>query len=148
MSRMINLAQQARAVHAIPPFSMKGARAANIFLLIGVSAAAPTALLIEACTNAAGDNAEAIAYHLYSEETASGDTFGEKEEITAAGKTLSANNNIMYMAWVDSSWLPDGKPWLRIRVTNGTNSVIAAAIAILLGVDNVGDPSLGATLIA
>jgi hypothetical protein len=148
--RFINLPQQAHIVNLLPPvnitgggtsdvFSMKNHRAANIIMQIGVSAAAPTALIVEACTDATGAGAEAIPYHLYSEETDAGDTFAAREEITAAGKTLSANNNIMYCAWVDSSWLPDGKPYLRVRATNGTNSVIASMIAILLGARDVGE---------
>lgn len=142
--RGINLFETAHFVNAIPPvngtggvtgdvFSMKNWAWANILLKMGVSAAAATKILVEACTNAAGDDAEAIAYDLYAEETDAGDTFGERQSVDAAGYTPSANNNIMYGIFVDAARLPDDKPYCRVRVTNGTNSLLVDATVILTG---------------
>lgn len=142
--RGINIFEQAHLVNAIPPINgtggkstdvwhMKYHRWANIILQIGVSAAAATKILVFGCTDAAGTNPTAIPFTLYKEETALGDTLSAKEAVTAAGYTPSANDNIMYGILVDASELPDDKPYMYVQVTNGTNSVILSAVAILTG---------------
>ena len=139
-----NLFEQAHFVNLLPAvdlsggkltdvFHMKFHRWANIFIGIGVSAAAFTKIIVEACTDATGAGNEAIPYTLYKEETAAGDSFSAKEDVTAAGYTPSANNDIMYGIFVDSAQLPDDKPYVRVSLTNGANSVIASAVAILTG---------------
>lgn len=144
MSRGLVIAEEGHVVNLIPAinitggktgdvFSMAKFRRASIIISVGVSAAAFTKIIVNACSNAAGDNAEAIPYSLYSEETAAGDTLGAREAVLAAGKTPSANDGIMYVIELDAMQLPDGKPWVQLSLTNGTNSVIASAIAILSG---------------
>lgn len=147
--RGINLAEQAHIVNVLPAinitggrsgdvFSMANYRRANIIVSMGVSASAATKILVNACSNFAGDNAEAIPFRLYSEETSGGDTLSAKENVTAEGKTPSANDNIMYVIDLDASELPDDKPYVQLEITNGTNSVIASAIAVLTGAGYVG----------
>lgn len=142
--RGINLFESAHFVNAIPPingtggvtgveFSMKNWAWANILLKVGVSAAAATKILVEACTDASGAGAVAIPFSCYSCETDGSDVFGAREAVTAAGKTPSANNNIMYGLFVDAAELPDDKPYVRVRLTNGTNSFLVDATAILTG---------------
>lgn len=142
--RGINLFEQAHAVNVLPPvdvtggkvgdiFNMKNHAWANIFLLVGVSAAAFTKIIVEACSAADGSGNEAIPFTLYKEETSAGDTFSLKESVLAAGYTPSANDNIMYGIFLDAAELPDDKPYVKVSVTNGSNSVIAACLAILTG---------------
>lgn len=142
--RGFNLFEQAHFVNALPPvdgtggktsdvFHMKFHRWANILVAIGVSAAAPTKILVDACSDATGANPEAIPFSIYKEETADGDTFSVREEVDAAGYTPSANNGIMYGIFLDSAALPDDKPYVRVRATNGTNSVLMSILAILTG---------------
>lgn len=149
--RGINLFEQAHYVNLLPPvdgtggktsdvFHMKNHAFANILMQIGVSAAAATKIFVDACSNAAGDNSEAIPFDLYAEETAEGDTFAARQSVTAAGYTPSANNSIMYGIFVDAARLPDDKPYVRIRLTNGTNSFLVSAVAILTGPRYTGAP--------
>lgn len=144
--RGLNLFEEAHIVHALPAVSLSGgkltdvwtmnnARAVNILFSVGVSAAAFTKILVYACDNFAGDNPVAIPFNLYKEETALGDTLAAKEVVTAAGYTPSANDNIFYGIYVDAQALASlDKPCMYVQATNGTNSVIAAVIAILTGV--------------
>lgn len=142
--RGINLPEQAHYVNVLPPvditggkvgaeFHMKNHSKANIMVQIGVSAAAPTAILVKECSNAAGDNAVAIGFDYYAEETADGDTLSAKQTATASGITPSANNGIMYIIVIDASQLSATKPWIQVSFTNGTNSVIASISAVLTG---------------
>jgi hypothetical protein len=116
-------------------FSMKNHGHASILLQVGVSAAAFTKILVNACTDASGSNPTAIPFALYAQETAgaSHDVLGTRQQVTSAGYTPSANDGIFYAIEIDASELPDGSPYIQLQVTNGTNSVIASAVAILTG---------------
>lgn len=138
------LAEEAHLVNVIPPvdvtggatgdrFSMAKYQHASIIVQIGVSAAAFTKIILRECNAASGGTATDIPFTLYSCETAAGDVFGAKESIAATGKTPSANNNIMYLIELDAAELSDGYQWVELALTNGSNSVIASAIAILSG---------------
>lgn len=144
MSRGLNLFEEAHIVHALPAingtggkstdvWNMKIGRSVNILFSIGVSAAAFTKLLVYACDDAAGSNPQALPFSLYAEETALGDTLGPRQAVTAAGYTPVATDNIFYGIFVDAAELPDDKPWMYVQATNGTNSVIMAAFAIITG---------------
>ena len=58
---------------------------------------------------------------------------GARTAVAAAGLTPSANDGIFYVIELDASELSDGKPYVQVELTNGTNSVIAAVVAILSG---------------
>ena len=137
-------AQEGHFVNALPPvdissgklsdvWSMAKHQHCTILILVGASAAAFTKIILQACDDFVPTNTTDIPFTLFSEETAAGDTLGAKEAVAAAGKTPSANDNIMYAIEVDASELPDGKPNLRVSLTNGVNSVIASVLAILSG---------------
>lgn len=114
-------------------FSMKNYKHASILVLIGVSAAAFTKILLNACTDAAGDNPTALPFEIYTQETAAGDVLSARTDVAAAGYTPSANDGIFYVIEIDASELPQGSPYLQVQLTNGVNSVIAACVAILSG---------------
>jgi hypothetical protein len=71
---------------------------------------------------------------------------GAATAVAAAGTTPSANDNIMYVIEVDAAEMGDGYTTLELSLTNGVNSVIASAIAILSGSRYAGDQN--ATAIA
>lgn len=106
---------------------------ASILVALGVSAAAPTAILLEACTDATGTGATAIGFDFFPCETAGGDVLGAKVTATAAGITPSANDGIFYQIEIDSSVLPAGFSYLRVHITNGSNSALAGVFAVLSG---------------
>lgn len=113
-------------------FSMKSFDHASIIIAIGVSAAAPTAILISQCTNASGAGATAIGFNYYACATAGGDVLGSVNVATAAGITsISANDGIFYTIELDSTVLADGFPYVQVSITDSGNTTIAAIIAIL-----------------
>lgn len=142
--RGINLAEHGHFVNILPPvditggvtgdvFHMKRHSHATIAVLVGVSAAAFTKIILNACSDAAGNNPEAIPFAVHKEETSAGDTLGDREAVLAAGLTPSANDNIMYVIELDAAELPTDKPYVELQLTNGANSVIASAVGILTG---------------
>ena len=154
----INIAEQGHIVNILPPvditggadsdvFSMENYAHATIVLQVGVSAAAWTATILQACDDFTPSATVDIAFRQYEEETAAGDTLSAAIAKAATGEAApSANNGIFYVMEIDASELPAGYPNLRLHITNGTNSVIASAIAILSGARYAGDQS--ATAIA
>ena len=101
---------------------------------VGVSAAAFTKIIVKEADAASAGNANAIAYAVYKEETAAGDTLGARTAVASAGVTPSANDTIMYVIELDASELTDGFEWVEVSLTNASaNSVIASIVAILSG---------------
>lgn len=149
----INIAEQCHVVNVLPPidisggkdgdrFSMENYGHATIIIQVGVSAAAWTAVTVKECNAASGGTANAIGFSYYAETTDSGDTLGARTTVAATGITSpSANNNIMYVIEIDASQLTDGYQWIELNLTNGSNSVIASAVAILSGSRYANDQS-------
>ncbi len=145
------LSETSHFVNILPPvditggkkcqaFSMKNHGHASIFIPVGVSAAAFTAIVLQYGTATAAIGSDvagntAMAFSIYVQETAgaSHDVLGARTAVAAAGYTPSANDGIMYVIELDARELPDGNPYVQVVLTNGTNSVIAAAFAILSG---------------
>jgi hypothetical protein len=155
--RGINLAERGHIVNILPAkdvtggatgdvFSMAKWSHATIILTIGVSAAAFTKIFLTCGTDYTPANAEDLPFRLYSEETALGDTLAAAELVALAGKTPSANDSIMYVIELDHTELPETKHFVQLRLTNGVNSVIAAAVAILTGGRYIQDQSATAII--
>lgn len=139
-----NIAEMGHVVNILPPiditggttgdvFSMENYGHATIIVQVGVSAAAFTKILVNECTALDGTGATAIAFNYYAEETAAGDTLSTRTAATTAGVTPSANDTIFYIIELDASELSDGSNFVQLQLTNGTNSVIASAVAVLSG---------------
>ena len=140
----ITLAEAGHFINIVPPiditggvtgdiFTMKNYAHATIVIQIGVSAAAFTKITVNECTDFAGSGATAIPFSIYKEETAAGDTLGARTAVLAAGLTPSPDDTIMYVIELDASELSDGSEFVQLSLTNGVNSVIASALAILTG---------------
>jgi hypothetical protein len=122
-------------------FSMKNYQHATIIISLGVSAAAITAFLLKAGSATAAIGADmagavAIPFKLYKQETAgaNNDVLDAGTELDINGNTApTANDNAFYVIELDAQELPDGKPYVQLVVTNGSNSAIASAVAILSG---------------
>lgn len=116
-------------------FSMKKYQHATILLLIGVAAAAFTKILVNQCTSAGGAGATAIPFSIYKQETAGvgNDVLGARTAVAAAGYTPANASGIFYVIEIDGTELADGFPYVQLQLTNGANSVIASAAAILTG---------------
>lgn len=114
-----------------PAFAVKLYRHVTIRIDIGVSAAAFTKILVNQCTDASGTGPVAIPFTLFKQETTNGDVLGAAAAVTSAGYTPSANDEIFYVIEIPVEQLTQGYDYLQLELTNGTNSVIASAIAIL-----------------
>jgi len=146
------IAEQGHIVNILPPVdvtggkkaqavSMKNYQHATIILQVGVSAAAVTAILLQAgsATAAIGSdvaNNVALPFSYYAQVTAGADkdVLSARTSVASTGITApSANDGIFYVIEVDANELPDGKPYLQLLITNGANSVIGSAVCILSG---------------
>lgn len=149
----INLAERGHIVNVIPPIDITGGKngdrfhlknhgKATIIVQIGVSAAAFTKIIMREADAATGGNTTDIAFAVYKEETALGDTLGARTAVAATGVTPSANDTIFYVIDIDARELTDGFEWLEVALTNASaNSVIASVVAILTGSRYAGDLS-------
>lgn len=159
MAKGIYLAQDAHTVNILPPVdvtggkisqavSLAGAAHVSIILQIGVSAAAPTGVTVNACTNAAGAGATAIPFDLFKQELAgtANDVLGVRTPTPATGFVPSANDDIYYVIEVDADTLPAGSEYVELDIANGANSVIASAVAILSGLRHAGESNPSATV--
>jgi hypothetical protein len=146
------VAEEGHIVNILPPvditggkksqaFSMANYQHATILLQVGVSAAAFTSIVVQAgsATAAIGSDVTgntALAFTMYKQETAGADkdVLGAPVAETTSGEaSVSANDGIFYVIELDANALPDGKPYVQLVLANGSNSVIASAVAILSG---------------
>jgi hypothetical protein len=157
-----NVSEAGHVVNIIPPvditggkiaqaFSMAGYKHASIVIQIGVSAAAPTAIILSVGTATAGvgtavANATAIPFNIYTQETAgaSHDVESAITAVAAAGYSPAATDGIFYVIEIDANEMEAALAgaltgtlgqftYLQLSITNGTNSVIASAVAVLSG---------------
>jgi hypothetical protein len=157
MSKGFYTAQEGHVVPVLAPvditggktgaaFSMKNHAHASILVQVGVSAAAFTKIIVNACTDKDGTNPTAIPFDIFACETANADVTGARTAVAVAGYTPSANDGIFYVIELDAAQLPQGSPYVQLQLTNGANSVIASAVAILSGGRYINDQS--ATVLA
>jgi hypothetical protein len=163
MSKGFYTAQKGHVVNILPPvdvtggktsqaFSMAGAAHATIILQIGVSAAAPTGVTVQAGTATAAVGASvagaaAIPFDVFKQETAGApnDVLGVRTACTATGFVPSANDGIFYVIEIDGDNLPAGSPYVQLNIANAANSVIASAVAVLSGLRYAGESNPPAT---
>ena len=130
-----SISEAGHVVNILPPvditggktaqaFSMANYKHASIIIQIGVSAAAFTKIILNLCSDAAGDNPVAIPFNLYTQETAgaSHDVLSAITAVPATGYAPSATDGTLGQ---DS--------YLQLSLTNGVNSCITSAVAVLSG---------------
>ena len=113
-------------------FALKLYQHCDIILTLGVTGAAATVTLEESDDNA-GSSTTAIAFDVYKEETAAGDTLAAKERVTSSGFATSTNDNITYVISVNAEQLTDGFPYLVLKLTNPGQATLVSAVAVLSG---------------
>jgi hypothetical protein len=140
----IVIAQEAHVVQALAPvstsggktahaFSMKNYQHASILVLRGVQAAQSTSIVVNACTDASGDNPTAIPFNVFKAESANVDVLGPKTAATSSGFQPTATGGTFYVIELDASELPQGSPYVQVVEANGSNADFAAIVAILSG---------------
>jgi hypothetical protein len=151
-------AQEAHVVSLVDPVDWTGGKTGRwislakyehctILISIGVAAAAMTSIQVEAAQNVSGGGAVAIPFNVFKAETANVDLFGARVAVPAAGFAPANQSHIMYAIEIDTSEINvdagagEGFPYITVVATNGGNSVIASAIAVLSGARFAGDQS-------
>ena len=119
-------------------FSLENWAHATIIIQLGVTAAAPTSIILYSCADNTGSagTATAIPFNYYTQLTAgqSNDVLSTRNSIAATGITsVTANDNVFYVIEVDASELVDGQPYLDVQIVAPASSILASAVAILSG---------------
>jgi hypothetical protein len=122
-------------------FNMAKYSHASIAIMIGVSAAAPGAITLNAASDSSGTGSVAIAFDVFKGETTNTDTLGARTACTSTGFTPPATDKIFYVIEIDAAALPQGLNWLKLTEADTSNSVIDSAIAFLSGGRQVCDQS-------
>jgi hypothetical protein len=146
------LSQSGHTVMALAPVDVTGGKhsaAINFskyshltaIIGIGISAAAPGLITVEACTAQDGTGATAIPFDLFPSETAAGDVLAARQSVVAAGYQPPATDNIFYQIELDSAAMPSGFSYVRVSIANAANSVIAAIFFVLSGARYANDQS-------
>lgn len=128
-------------------FSLKNAEHVSIILQFGVfGSALPTAILLNACSSAAGAGATAIPFRYYYNNTGgtSNDVLTGGGVVAATGILAAAmvkNNAQFLVIEVDAAeidFLGDSNgsdfPYLQLQITDSGNTTFASAVAVLSGV--------------
>jgi hypothetical protein len=138
----ITIAEHTHVVNIIPPvdingtgkssdvFSLENYNRCSIILQMGVTGC-PVTVTVQECDDFTPANSTAIAFSVYKEETALGDTLGSRTAVTSAGFSTSANDNIFYVIEIEAAELSDGYPCVRLVLSDPGVSTIVSAAAIL-----------------
>ena len=138
------LAEQAHDVLAVAPIDINGtitnskvwsmaeAAHASIKVMFGVIGGAVT-VTVEECDDFGPGANTAIGFSYYAEETAGGDTLGPRTTVSSAGFASETNSGIFYRIEIDASELSDGRPNLRVVLSNPSNPTLACVSVQLTG---------------
>ena len=143
MSRMV-MAEEAHIINILPPqdvsggvtsdvFSMKNASHCTIIVTAGSTHSDAGNVTIEECDDLNPTTDTAIAFNYYAEETAAGDTLGDRTAATTAGIDVSENDNITYVIEIDADELTEGYPCLELKWSACGGATYGSAVAILTG---------------
>lgn len=141
--RGITLGEEAHLVNILPPidinggknsdvFSLKNHAHASIIIQQGVNAGASTVTVTE-CDDFTPTNETAIAFDVYKEETAQGDTLGVRTAVAAAGFAMTTNDDTHYVIELDAAKLSAGYDKVRVKFSNPAASALVSAVAVLSG---------------
>lgn len=101
-----------------------------LFLIIEAAGGTGTATVeVEACTDNAGSDNEAIAYKY---RVISDGDWGTLTDATAAGFTTTAGANKLIAIEVDAADLPDTKPYVRLQLTEVVDDPCLAGVLCIL----------------
>jgi hypothetical protein len=113
-------------------FKMTNYTHATIIIALGVTGAATT-LTLKENTAADGSGATAIAFSIYSEATAGGDTTGARTAVTSSGVALGTGDSIFYIVELNAEDLSDGSEWVTVHLSDPGAATFASIGIILSG---------------
>lgn len=117
-----------------------------MFLIIrGVGTTGTATITVQAATNAAGDNPEAVVFH-WTRALTSTELPAALTKATTAGFTTTASGIDTYKVEVDARDLPAGKPFVALKSVEVADSpVLGTVVAVLGDAAHVSDTPLAAT---
>lgn len=90
-----------------------------------------TITLLASATSTPGSST-ALPFRYRKMTTGASDVLGDVTNATDAGFTTTANEDSIYEIEIDSSDLPDGKPWVHMLCTEATNDPVNGCVIALL----------------
>lgn len=126
--------------------STKGAEHITLLVCFGAKGAAnPTSIILNQCTDAAGDGPVAMPFRYYIQSNAgAGNLTAGGEDVFDSGPNLATASgittfptsiqNVVYAIEVDAAELEDtGLPYLQVVINDSGNTTLASVIAVLSG---------------
>lgn len=101
----------------------------------GTGASNPT-LTVLGATDSGGATTSAIGFASYSDVSGTGDALGARVNNTSSGLTLDLTNaDTIHVLEVDAAELPDGYPYLVVKITDpaGSSAVMCGITGVLSG---------------
>lgn len=95
-------------------------------VLHGTGLTGTVTITVEACSSIAGANPEAVAFK-YSEGDSAG-VLTAQQDATAAGFATTAGSDQVFVIEVEDSGLVEGKPFVRLQLTELVNSPVIGAV--------------------
>lgn len=106
---------------------------AHFLAAFGAGGTGTTKITAEACSASDGTGATAIPFQVAKMAGAdAADTWGEYEDVAATGYDTPAAANKLHLIQVRKDDMPDGKPWLRLKLVEQVDSPMAGAIICVL----------------
>ncbi len=96
----------------------------------GAGATGTATFTVEACSDAGGTGAEAVPFS-YRTGPANG-ALGAVQKATAAGFTLSAGANQVFVIDIRSDGVVEGKPYVRLKATEVVDGAVAGSVLAVL----------------
>jgi len=145
------LLQNVKFVNALPPdadrfngdpatdvINMRDYKHCTLILQTGAGSSGTAVVTVESCDNTTPSTTTAISFRY--KKITSGDSEGDTTTATASGFTTTASANCVYMIEVDDSDLSGTDKYVRLQLTEDTDSPVdAGVLAILSGASYAGN---------
>ena len=87
---------------------------------------------VMAASSAASSNAAAVVFKYQKKTTGASSVYGALTAATTSGFVTTANEDTIYNICVDAADLPDGKPYVYLKLTETVNDPVTGAVLIHL----------------
>ena len=146
-----HVCQDGHVVNAVPPLDINGTgftsdrfklalySHASFLLQIGANNGA-SVITVEECDAESGGTTRPIGFKYAKEETALGDTLSALANASSTGiSTHASEDNILYLLEIDASELSNGFPYVCVKGSDPSASVLVSGVAILSGARYAGE---------
>ena len=108
------------------------ARHAEFSLMKGVGTTGTATVTVEACTDAAGSGATAIAFNYRKATSGNLDVLGALTAATSSGFATTAGSTQQYVIGIDARELPTGSPFVRLKFVEVVNSPCLGVVSVVV----------------